>query len=41
MKLLILLGLLLLSSCAATRVLVKDCHDAGPNVENCELIQKL
>lgn len=41
MKLVLILSLVFVSGCSATRVLVKDCEDAGPDLQNCELIQKL
>ncbi len=28
-------------SCSAKRVLVRDCKDAGPDLENCELVKEL
>ena len=37
---LIVIGILI-PACATPRVLVKDCKEAGPDLKNCELVQKL
>jgi hypothetical protein len=36
----LVIALSFLSGCAH-RVLVKDCHDAGPGIQNCEKVQDL
>lgn len=42
MKFLIMMACFVLSGCASTRVLVKDCQDlAGTDQKNCELVRKL
>ncbi len=42
MKLALLLLLILLPSCAATRALVRDCQDLqGNDYKNCEIVRKL
>jgi hypothetical protein len=42
MKLLIAIIIFMtLTSCAATRAIVKDCKDAGNNLYNCELVMKV
>jgi predicted small secreted protein len=42
MKLVIAFVLLVAAaSCSTPRVLVQDCKDAGPYLQNCELVKKL
>lgn len=41
MKLLLILLVMGMTGCSATRVLVKDCYKAGPEVQNCEKIHDM
>lgn len=41
MRYFLLVLILAVSSCSASRVLVKDCNDIDGDIKDCELIKKL